>query len=85
MCQTTQPPKTENVAENKVIIKDTSITKDTSKVLNQTPVSGTVGTDNSIKKDTTPKPVKPHIIIHNSPEQAKIDSIKEAKTKLKKK
>lgn len=83
-CQNLQQPKTESMNENKVTIKDSAISKDTLKVMNQTSVSGTVGTDKGMTKDTSSKFVKPHIITHNAPEQEKIDSIKEAKTKIKK-
>jgi hypothetical protein len=83
-CQNPQQPKTENVIETKPVIKHSAIALDTSKVVNQTSVSGSVGADSGTKKDTTKKSVKPNAIIHKAPEQEKIDSIKKAKQKLKK-
>ena len=51
--------------------------------VNQTSISETIGSGSGTKKDTTIKSVKPNAIIHNAPEQEKIDSIKNAKTKNK--
>lgn len=51
-----------------------------------TSVSGTVGTEKTTKTDTTKikSENQPKAIIHKAPEQTKIDSIKNAKTKSKK-
>lgn len=83
-CQNAQKPKTENNIEVKQVINDSIIAKDTTKVASQSAVSGTVGNDKSAKKDTTIKPIKTTAIIHKAPEQDKIDSIKNVKTKNKK-
>ena len=83
-CQNSEQPKTEITNEIKPIIKDSVIATDTTKVSNQTSVSGTVGTDQGTKKDTTKKPVETKAIIHKAPEQEKIDSIKKAKLQNKK-
>ena len=83
-CQNAQKPKTENNIEVKQVINDNIIAKDTTKVASQSSVSGTVGNDKSANKDTTIKPIKTTAIIHKAPEQDKIDSIKNAKTKNKK-
>lgn len=84
-CQNSQQSKSENVSDLKDTIKGSPIATDTTKVSNQTSISGTVGTDQGTKKDTTKKPINTHAIIHKAPEQEKIDSIKSAKTKNKNK
>ena len=83
-CQNSQQPKSENENDRKQIIKKSAIRTDTTKVVKQTPASGTVGADQGTKKASTKKPAKTHAIIHNAPEQEKIDSIKNVKTKNKK-
>ena len=85
-CQNNPKPKNENVVEPKPTIKDTALAKDTTKVVNQTSPSGTVGgTGTGTSKDTTSKPVKAKPPIkHNAPDQSKIDSIKKSKQKNKK-
>lgn len=99
-CQNTGQPKSESVIESKqTIISNasdidtpkvsnqstvSSVVNDTPKVLNQSKSLGTVGTDKGMKKDTTRKTGTPRAIIHKAPEQEKIDSIKNAKQKLKK-
>jgi len=82
-CQNPQQPKSENIIEIKPVIIDTTIAIVTSKVVSQTSISETIGSGSGTKKDTTIKSVKPNAIIHNAPEQEKIDSIKNAKTKNK--
>jgi len=69
---------------NKVSIKNIPLSQDslTKKDKNEKPKI--VGKEKGIKKDTTKKITKGTAIIHSSPEQEKIDSIKNAKLKLKK-
>ncbi|MEI6852896.1 MAG: hypothetical protein WCL06_08640 [Bacteroidota bacterium] len=58
---------------------------DTSKSGHQTTESSaTAGMDGGIKKDSLPSHGNGTAIIHHAPDQAKIDSIKNAKTKTKK-
>ena len=83
-CQTSQQSKSENVSDIKQEIKNKVVATDTAKILKQTSVSGTVGKDSGKKKDISKKPTKIHAITHRSPDQEKIDSIKNAKTKSKK-
>jgi len=71
------------IKETKPIILEKAKAHDTTKVSKQTFVSGTIGTDQKTKKNVTNKTYKPRAIIHNDPEQGKIDSIKNAKTKIK--
>ena len=68
---------------NKVTIKHISLSHDslTKKDKNEKPKI--VGKEKGIKKDTTKTITKGTAIIHSSPDQAKIDSIKNAKLKLK--
>lgn len=69
---------------NKVTIKNIPLPQDslTNKRTNEKPKI--VGKDKGIKKDTTKTITKGTAIIHSSPDQEKIDSIKNAKQKLKK-
>lgn len=87
-CHSTQVPKTETAVEPAVETKPRvvgdPVASDTKKVVMQTPVSGTAGNDKGIRKDTIKQGVKPTAIIHNAPDQEKIDSIKNAKQKNKK-
>ena len=83
-CHNSQKDKSENVNDSKQTIKDIPIATDTTKILTQTPVSGTIDAGQEMKKDTTKKPANTHAIIHQAPEQGKIDSIKNSKNKTKK-
>lgn len=83
-CQNLQQKKIANVIETKQIIKDSSITTDNKKAQNETPASGTVGTEQVTKKNWIEKTDKVRAITHDAPEQEKIDSIKNAKLKNKK-
>jgi len=56
---------------------------DSSKSTDQTEVSGTVGTDSGMIKDSLKSLGGPQAIHHGSPDQARLDSIKAAKLKLK--
>ncbi len=81
-CQNSTTPKTENVVEPKKPITTTPVAQDTTKGTNQTSSSGTVGTGGGKPKDTTAThPVKGNAIVHSSPNQTKIDSIKKSKKK----
>jgi hypothetical protein len=64
---------------------DAYTVSDSSKSSHQrTESSGTAGMDGGIKKDSLPSHGNGNAIIHNAPDQAKIDSIKNAKAKDKK-
>jgi hypothetical protein len=66
------------------LVRTDSIHKaDSVSAINQTPTSGLVGTDKGIKKDSSEFKGKGNAIIHHAPNQDKIDSIKNAKTKTK--
>lgn len=83
-CQNHQPLKKENGAENKPVVKQDPIATDTTKSSGQAPVSGTTNSDHSLRKDSSLKSATPTPVVHQAPDQEKIDSIKNAKTKSKK-
>ena len=83
-CQNRASKRIENIAEEKLTIKDSILAVDTSKVSKQSVVSGPIEVAIGTKKDTTIKPAEVKAIIHKAPDQAKIDSIKKAKLKNKK-
>jgi len=68
----------------KVTINSTPIAQDTPHVGEQSTKPKTVGTEQGLKKDTVKAHSKGTAIIHNAPNQNKIDSIQNAKQKLKK-
>jgi hypothetical protein len=81
-CKNSSITKRENINEQK-IIKSTYII-DSTKNKVQTESSGTVGNNRGVKKDSISKNTKKgNAIIHLSPDQAKIDSIINIKTKSK--
>jgi len=85
-CQNSQQIELEKVADRKDTIKENPVATDTLRVSIQTSPSRNIGTNQETKKDTikkSGKTGKTHVIIHKSPEQEKIDSIKSAKTKSK--
>jgi len=84
-CQNVQRANKENTSETKPTINDTVVSTDTTKSKMQTSTSGTVGdSGKGTTKDTTVIPTSTHSIKHGAPDQAKIDSIKNAKLKGKK-
>lgn len=83
-CQNSQKQKAETNIESKVVIKGSVIDTDTAKRVSQSAKVVVIGNDKSIKKDTANEIIKTTPIIHKAPEQDKIDSIKNAKTKNKK-
>ena len=82
-CTNIQELKTEKSNDSKVMTKDSMQLQDTINIQSGGP--RIVGKDNGIKKDTTPTHKEVITIMHPSPEQAKIDSIKKAKGKIPKK
>lgn len=64
-------------------IKETPVGSNSPSVKTQTVAPAKSGTDKGIVKDTTTKKGKGQAIVHSSPNQAKEDSIKKAKTKNK--
>jgi len=84
-CQNVQPSNEEDTSGTWSIINDSVVSIDTTKSDIQTTTSGTVGDDgHGTTKDTTIIPTSTHAIHHGAPDQAKIDSIKNAKLKDKK-
>ena len=69
---------------SKVTINSAPIAQDTPHVGGQVANPKVVGKEQGIKKDTVKAHSKGTAIIHNAPNQEKIDSIKSAKQKLKK-
>ena len=82
-CNNSRKSKSENKNEFKPTITNQTVATDTTKASNETSVSGTIGADQGVKKDTNLIPLDSQAIIHKSPEQQKIDSIKNAKMKNK--
>jgi hypothetical protein len=81
-CQNSKEGKSEQLIGNKIcIIKDIVVGTNTTKVLSQNTLSDSNVTNQ--KKQKHKKAVKAKAIIHRAPEQGKIDSIKNAKTKEK--
>jgi len=75
------------VADAKPVIKDSSVISGTStkSEAKTSPVAGTAGTKKTTKTDLIKNATEnPKAIIHKAPEQDKLDSIKNAKTKNKK-
>ena len=83
-CQNTRKPEQENNSETKLMGTDSISATDTTKTKGQTETSGVVGTGNGISKDTNSTQQNNNAIIHHAPNQAEIDSIKNAKLKGKK-
>lgn len=83
-CQNSQTPKTEIEIVSHPINADTIISQDSTKKEMHTPVSGDAGNEPGIPKDSARNSVKPKAIHHKAPEQEKIDSIKNSKSKNKK-
>ena len=78
---------TNTSADAKPVIKDSSIISNPSdkSEIQKTTVSGTAGTEKTTKTDVIKNNSEhPKAIIHKAPEQDKLDSIKNAKTKNKK-
>jgi hypothetical protein len=82
-CCSKHAEKSQSVANSKSTIGDTTLLVDSNNSRWQISSSGLVGTDHGIEKDTVRKQSTAIAISHNSPEQEKIDSIKEAKQKVK--
>lgn len=78
-CQSNSKTITKN--ETKVKPSNTAASTDTTKQGTQTISAGTTGTVSGTKKDSTKQSTSAHGINHSSPNQAQLDSIKEAKTK----
>lgn len=80
-------PKTVTTNETKPETVVTPTKKDTVKTVNgQTNTTGPGGSTSTVSttnKDAVKKPVKAKAITHTAPEQARIDSLKKAKTKSK--
>ena len=75
------PNQNVEVIIDKETVNDDALLVDTTKTGDQTDVLGTVGDDIGTKKDSTNNNGEPHAVIHGSPDQAKLDSIKNAKQK----
>ena len=82
-----KPVDTNFIVDTKPVIKDSSTNSSPSdkSEIQRTTVSGTAGTEKTTKADVIKNNTEnPKAIIHRSPEQDKLDSIKNAKTKNKK-
>lgn len=77
-CRNSKEPKPEVTTTTSSVINEPVSKSDTSKT-GQTSTSGLVGTGQGIKKDTD----NAQAIIHPAPNKAKIDSVKNLKTKNK--
>lgn len=80
-CRNSLQHKTETANEVKPTINDSLVASDTNHASGQSASAGTSGVDSGISKDTTKTGVKPRAIFHGSPDQRKIDSIKNSKPK----
>lgn len=83
-CQNRVKQEQENPADTKPLMSDSMAASDTTKAKGQTESSGIVGTGSGISKDSIPAQQNNNAIKHHAPNEAKIDSIKEAKLKGKK-
>ena len=84
-CKNSQKPNSPEVSKDslsKVVIKDS--VKTPPPVPSQTTSSGSIPASKGVKKDTANTNNKPRAIIHHSSDDAKLDSIKNAKNKMKK-
>jgi hypothetical protein len=82
-CQNRHSKSTVNIPETKSTINGSVVASDTAKGSSHSDVLGTAGAGPGIKKDSIPKTVGSNAIIHNSSDQEKLDSIKNAKKKIK--
>jgi hypothetical protein len=83
-CHNTKHLEQDKTADSILVSADSVSQADSTSIKKQTITAGTAGTDGGIKKDTNATFGSGHAIIHHAPNQAKIDSIKEAKAKNKK-
>jgi hypothetical protein len=83
-CQNTKQVEQAKAMDTKLVRSDSVVRSDSIKINDQTITAGTAGTDGGIKKDTNASHNSGHAIIHHGPNEAKIDSIKNAKAKDKK-
>ncbi len=82
-CQNRHAKTVDNSVETKPTIKSDAVVSDTSKSHSQTSGSVSITGGSSAKKDTTVQHNNSNAIIHNSEDQRKLDSIKNAKKKIK--
>ncbi len=82
-CQNRYAKTADNASETKPVIKDASVVSDTSKSQTQTSGSVSITGGSSAKKDSVVQHNNPNAVIHNSEDQRKLDSIKNAKKKIK--
>ncbi len=83
-CQNTQKVNGETKDESKPKMVDSAQATDSAKQKMRSEKSGSVGENNGINKDSLKPSTNNTAIIHGAPDQAKIDSIKNAKLKEKK-
>ena len=82
-CQNRHAKTVDSTVETKPAIKSDAVVSDTSKSLGQTSGSVSITGGSSAKKDSVALHNDPNAIIHNSEDQRKLDSIKNAKKKIK--
>ena len=83
-CQNKINAPKEKLNESQEVSNDSISTNDTIKTQKQISPIGTVGKADGQIKDTSKSFANPTVIIHHAPDQEKIDSIKQARKKLKK-